>query len=106
MATTTTAAPPNPIQFLIALLTAIRQVTGGRGAGTWAKVDKVQQKLGTTNRDAIDAAIRLAVKKNLMRADGDPPGSISLTVDGVKLTEANRPAPPPAEGAPPEKPAA
>jgi hypothetical protein len=87
-------APKSPAEFLLALLVSIRQVTGGRGAGTWAKVDKVQQKLGTDNRDAVDAAIRLAVKKNLMRADGDPPASIALTVDGVKLVEANRPAPP------------
>jgi hypothetical protein len=84
----------NPLQFLVSVLTSIRQVTGGRGAGTWAKVDKVQQKLGTTNRDAIDAAIRLAVKKNLIRSDGDPPASIALTVDGVKMAEAARPAAP------------
>jgi len=46
---------------MISLLTAVRQVTGGRPPPTWAKVDKVRQKLGTDNRDAIDAAIRLAV---------------------------------------------
>ena len=86
--------PPNAAQFLVSLLTAVRQVTGGRPPPTWAKVDKVQQKLGTDNRDAIDAAIRLAVAKNWMRADGDPPASISLTVDGAKMVEANRPAPP------------
>jgi hypothetical protein len=79
---------------MILLLTAVRQVTGGRPPPTWAKVDKVQQKLGSDNRDAIDAAIRLAVAKNWMRADGDPPASISLTVDGVKMVEANRPASP------------
>jgi hypothetical protein len=99
-------APQSPAEFLLALLVSIRQVTGGRGAGTWAKIDKVQQKLGTANRDAIDAAIRLAVKKNLMRSDGDPPGSVSLTVDGVKMTEANRPASPPAEGSSSVKPTA
>lgn len=77
-------------------MTAVRQVTGGRPPPTWAKVDKVQQKLGTDNRDAIDAGIRLAVKKNWMRANGDPPAAITLTVDGVKVVEAHRPAPPPA----------
>jgi hypothetical protein len=88
------ASPPNAgaAQFLVALLTAVRQVTGGRPPPTWAKVDKVQQKLGTDNRDAIDAGIRLAVAKNWMRADGDPPAS--------KMVEANRPAaPPPAAAA-------
>ena len=89
------ATPQSPAEFLLSLLVSIRQVTGGRGAGTWAKIDKIQQKLGTANRDAIDAAIRLAVKKNLMRSDGDPPGAIALTVDGVKLTEAAKPAAPP-----------
>ena len=87
-------APSSAAQFMISLLTAVRQVTGGRQPPTWAKVDKVQQKLGTDNRDAIDAAIRLAVAKNWMRADGDPPASISLTVDGAKMVEANRPPPP------------
>jgi len=83
-------------------MTAVRQVTGGRPPPTWAKVDKVMQKLGTANRDAIDAGIRLAVAKNWMRADGDPPASITLTVDGVKVVEAHRPAPP----TPPTPPAA
>ena len=88
------ATPPNAAQFLVSLMTAVRQVTGGRPPPTWAKVDKVQQKLGTDNRDAIDAGIRLAVKKNWMRADGDPPASITLTVDGVKMVEASAPPPP------------
>ena len=46
-------APSSAAQFMISLLTAVRQVTGGRPPPTWAKVDKVQQKLGTGNRDAI-----------------------------------------------------
>jgi len=92
------ATPQNPAQFLVSLLTAVRQVTGGRPPPTWAKVDKVRQKLGTDNRDAIDAAIRLAVAKNWMRADGDPPASITLTVDGVKIVEAARQ--PPATSSP------
>jgi hypothetical protein len=90
------ATPSNPAQFLVSLLTAVRQVTGGRPPPTWAKVDKVQAKLGTANRDAIDAGIRLAVARNWLRADGDPPASVTLTVDGVKAVEANQPAPPPA----------
>src|SRR5260370_41673157 len=90
------ATPPNAAaQFLVSLMTAVRQVTGGRPPPTWAKVDKVQQKLGIDNRDAIDAGIRLAVKKNWMRADGDPPASITLTVDGVKICEGHHPDPPP-----------
>src|SRR5260221_21051 len=92
------ATPPNAGQFLVSLMTAVRQVTGGRPPPTWAKVDKVQQKLGTDNRDAIDAGIRLAVKKNWMRAGGDPPASITLTGDGVKAAGANRPALAPTPG--------
>ena len=59
---------------------------------TWAEVDKVQAKLGTANRDAIDAGIRLAVARNWLRADGDPPAAITLTVDGVKVVESSSPA--------------
>ena len=84
-------APSSAAQFMISLLTAVRQVTGGRPPPTWAKVDKVRQKLGIDNRDAVDAAIRLAVAKNWMRADGDPPESVTLTVDGVKLIEPAKP---------------
>ena len=100
MATVQTAPSQSPAEFLLSLLTAVRQVTGGRPHGTWAKVDKVREKLGTTNRDAVDAAIRLAVARNWMRSDGDPPASISLTVDGVKKVEAARPPPPAAPDAP------
>jgi len=78
---------PNAAQFLSALLTAVRQLTGHRPPPTWTHVDKVQHKLGTENRDAIDAAIRLAVARGWLRVDGDPPESITLTVDGVKLLE-------------------
>ena len=81
------ASPPNAAQFISALLTAVRELTGRRPPPTWTHVDKVQHRLGTANRDAIDAAIRVAVAKGWLRADGDPPSSITLTVDGIKLVE-------------------
>ena len=86
------AAPPSPAQFLTALLSAVRALTGQRPPPTWTHVDKVQARLATSNRDAIDAAIRVAVARGWMRADGDPPASVTLTVDGVKLLEASGPA--------------
>jgi hypothetical protein len=76
---------PSPAQFLSALLTAVHDLTGRRPPPTWTHVDKVQTKLGTANRDAIDAAIRVAVARGWLRADGDPPSSITMTVDGIKL---------------------
>jgi len=79
--------PLSPAQFLSALLTAVRDVTGRRPPPTWTHVDKVQQKLGTDNRDAIDAAIRVAVARGWLRADGDPPASITLTGAGAKMLE-------------------
>ena len=51
-------APSSAAQFMISLLTAVRQVTGGRPPPTWAKVDKVQQKL----------SILLEVSKELGRS--------------------------------------
>ena len=82
------ANPPlSPAQFLIALLNAVHELTGRRPPPTWTHVDKVQSKLGTDNRDAIDAAIRVAVARGWLRANGDPPESITLTVDGVRLVE-------------------
>ena len=82
------------VQFLISLLAAVREVTGRRPPPTWTHVDKVQAKLGTTNIDAIDAAIRVAVKKGWLRSDGDPPKSIALTAAGIKLLELRAPARP------------
>jgi hypothetical protein len=79
--------PPSTAEFISALLTAVRELTGHRPPPTWTHVDKVQLKLATGNRDAIDAAIRVAVARNWLRADGDPPQSITLTVDGVKKLE-------------------
>ena len=50
-------------------------------------MDKVEHKLETSNRDAVDAAIRVAVGKGWLRSDGDPPASVTMTVDGIKLLE-------------------
>ena len=61
--------PPNPAQFIAALLNAIRELTGHRPPPTWTHVDKLQSKLATTNRDAIDAAIRVAVARGWLRAE-------------------------------------
>jgi hypothetical protein len=86
-----TATTQNPAQFLSALLSAVRELTGRRPPPTWTHVDKLQHKLGTDNIDAIDAAIRVAVARGWLRADGDPPASNTLTVDGVKLVEPAKP---------------
>ena len=81
------ATPTDPAQFMVALLKAVRELTGGRPPPTWTKVDKLQGKMATDNRDAIDAGIRIAAKRGWMRADGDPPASVTLTVEGVKQIE-------------------
>lgn len=87
------ANPPlSPGEFLLALLNAVHQLTGRRPPPTWTHVDKVQARLATANRDALDAAIRLAVARRWLRVDGDPPVSITLTGDGVKFLEAAKPA--------------
>ena len=85
------AAPQSPAQFLSALLSAVRELTGRRPPPTWTHVDKLQARLATGNRDAIDAAIRIAVARGWLRADGDPPASITLTGDGVKFLETAKP---------------
>lgn len=87
------APPPNAAQFISALLAAVRELTGRRPPPTWTHVEKVQRKLATGNTDAVDAAIRVAVAKGWLRADGDPPSSVTLTVQGIKLL-AEPPAPP------------
>lgn len=77
----------NPVEFLTSLLRAVRDVTGHRQPPAWTHVSKVQGKLATDNVDAVDAAIRLAVKKGWLRADGDPASSVTITVQGVKFLE-------------------
>ena len=79
------ASSPNAAQFLSSLLAAVHDVTGRRAPPTWTHVDKVQAKLATANRDAVDAAIRVAVARGWLRADGDPPSSVTMTVEGIKL---------------------
>ena len=66
------AKPNNAAQFISALLAAVHELTGRRPPPTWTHIDKVQRKLGTTNADAIEAAIRLSVAKGWLRSDGDP----------------------------------
>jgi len=82
---------PSPAEFLASLLGAVHEVTGRRAPPTWAHVDKVRQKLGTANVDAVDAGIRVAVKRGWLRADGDPPASVTLTVDGIKVLGSKAP---------------
>ena len=79
--------PLSPAQFISALLNAVHDLTGRRPPPTWAHVDKVERKLETGNRDAVDAAIRVAVGKGWLRSDGDPPSSVTMTVEGIKLLE-------------------
>jgi hypothetical protein len=86
-AASSSAPQSSAAQFLTALLSAVRELTGRRPPPTWTHVDKVQHKLATGNRDAIDAAIRVAVARGWLRVDGDPPESITLTGEGVKLLE-------------------
>jgi hypothetical protein len=81
------AKPLNSAQFISALLNAVRELTGRRPPPTWTHVDKVQRKLETDNTDAVDAAIRVAVGKGWLRSDGDPPSSVTMTVEGIKLLE-------------------
>jgi len=78
----------NPGEFLLALLSTVHELTGRRPPPTWTHVDKVQTRLATGNRDALDAAIRLAAARRWLRVDGDPPVSITLTGDGVKFLAA------------------
>ena len=89
-----TANSSDPVQFMLSLLGAVREVTGRRPPPTWTHVEKVQAKLSTTNIDAVDAAIRIAAKKGWLRSDGDPPKSIALTAAGIKLLELQVPARP------------
>jgi hypothetical protein len=77
------------VKFLLSLLGAVREVTGRRPPPTWTHVDKVQAKLGTSNTDAVDAAIRVAVKKGWLRSDGEPATSITLTGEGIKLLDSH-----------------
>lgn len=81
------AKPPTTGQFISALLTAVRELTGRRPPPTWTHVEKVQRKMATGNTDAVDAAIRLAVNKGWLRADGEPASSITLTAEGIELVE-------------------
>jgi hypothetical protein len=81
------AKPLDAAQFITSLLVAVRELTGRRPPPTWTHVEKVQRKLATDNIDAVDAAIRVAVGKGWLRSDGDPPSSVTLTVQGIKLLE-------------------
>jgi hypothetical protein len=85
------APPPDPNQFISNLLSAVHEVTGRRPPPTWTHVDKVQKKLGTENIDAVHAAIRLAVARRWLRVDGDPPNSVAITGEGIKLIEPRSP---------------
>ncbi len=89
------ASSPDAAKFVIALLSAVHEMTGRRRPPTWTHVDKVQARLATANRDAVDAAIRVAVAKRWLQVAGDPPSLVSMTADGIKLLEPTPVAPKP-----------
>ena len=91
MAAAPLTPPLTPAQFMSKLLTSVRELTGRRPPPTWTHVEKVQTKMATGNTDAIDAAIRLAVSKGWLRADGEPASSITLTAEGIRLIEPKGP---------------
>jgi hypothetical protein len=79
----------DPNKFIIDLLRAVHNATGARRPPAWTAVEKVQAKLGTTNNEAFDVAIRLAGRKGWLRADGDPASSMTLTVQGLSILESS-----------------
>ena len=79
----------DPNKFIIDLLRAVHNATGARRPPAWTAVEKVQAKLGTTNNEALDVAIRLAGRKGWLRADGDPASSMTLTVQGLSILESS-----------------
>ena len=81
------ASSPDAAKFVMALLAAVHEITGRRRPPTWTHVDKVQGKLATGNRDAVDAAIRVAVARRWLQVAGDPPSMVSMMVDGIRLLE-------------------
>jgi len=81
------AAPSESVRFLMALLGAVRELTGRRPPPTWVHVEKVQTKLSTANTDAVDAGIRVAVARGWLRAHGEPATSVTMTAQGIKLIE-------------------
>jgi hypothetical protein len=81
----------DPSQFIFDLLRAVRNVTGARPPPVWTAVVKVQAKLGIANSEALDLAIRLAVKKGWLRSNGEPASTIALTVQGLMAIETELP---------------
>src|SRR5262249_53112708 len=79
----------DPNKFIIDLLRAVHNATGARRPPAWTAVEKGQAKLGTTNNEALDVAIRLAGRKGWLRADGDPASSMTLTVQGLSILESS-----------------
>jgi hypothetical protein len=79
----------DPNKFITDLLRAVHNATGARRPPAWAAIAKVQAKLGTTNNEALDVAIRLAGRKGWLRADGDPASSLTLTVQGLSVLESS-----------------
>ncbi|MFO1081976.1 MAG: hypothetical protein U1E23_15265 [Reyranellaceae bacterium] len=77
----------DPNQFILDLLRAVRDATGARRPPAWTSVQKVEDRLGIGNAEALDIALRLAGRKGWLRSDGDPASSVSLTVEGMAVLE-------------------
>jgi hypothetical protein len=80
------ASPP---QLVIDLCRALVAAGADRRTAYWINVRRIREALGVP-LDELDAAVAYAVARKLVRVDGLPVHSLTLTYDGFTLSSASR----------------
>lgn len=78
-------APP----LVIALCRALADATSDKRTAYWLSIDRVREALDVPLED-LDEAVAYAVAHHLVRADGLPAHSLTVTYDGLTLAGKGR----------------
>lgn len=76
------AHPP----LVIALCRALVEMGASRRTAYWLSIDRVREALGVPLEE-LDQAVAYAVAHHLVRADGLPAHSLTVTYDGLMLAK-------------------
>jgi hypothetical protein len=91
---------PTP-QLVIALCRALVSAGADRRTAYWINVDRIREALGVP-LDELDAAVAYALAQKLVRVNGLPAHSLTVTYDGLTLSSrmvrASRKRRPPSQG--------
>jgi hypothetical protein len=80
----TMAKPKAPPKLVVDLCRALVAATKNRKTASWMSVDQIRETLGVPLQQ-LNEAVADAITHNLVRVDGRPAVSLTVTMDGLEV---------------------